>query len=223
MISWGLLQLMRERIGTGRLEARPLRTRFGAAFALFVAIAAAPIVVTAAPLDPLACEQLQQKIDALRKVGIEADMVQGPAWARANLTAGRLQLISEYIEIDEQLNFRCGLAKQRIVLPTTVEGGEEEIPTPGEPAAAAATGVPLPQKAPPKGAAVPKKAAPAKAKEPKSAAPAPPKKAPAKSAETQKKAPEQKAVPKKRAKVEDAYRPPRASLGDDPAPPMAKQ
>lgn len=199
-----------------------MRFSFGATIALSASLTSvAATTANAAPLDPLACEQLQHKMDALRNVGIEADMAQGPAWARANLTPGRLQLISEYIEIDEQLNFRCGLAKQRIVLPTTVEGGEEEIPTPGEPAAAATTGVALPQKAPGKPQAA-KKTGPAKAKEHKSAQPTQ-KKAPAKGAEHQKKASEHKAAPKKRTKVEDAYRPPRSASGNGSAPPVAKQ
>jgi hypothetical protein len=220
MIFWGLSQPMRERNGTGILRRSMMRPSVCLPLALGAVLAAAPVAVTAAPLDPLACEQLQHKMDALRNAGVEADMERGPAWARANMTSGRLQLISEYIDIDEKLNFRCGLAK-RFVLPTTIEGGEEEVPTPGQPAAAT-TAVPLPQKSPGKSQAAAKKPAAAKAKEPKSAQPTQ-KKAPAKGAEHQKKASEQKVAPKKRAKTEDAYRPPQTSAGGGSAPSAAKQ
>ncbi len=103
----------------------------------------------AAPLDPQACEQLQLKLDDLRKFGVETDMALGAEAARTTLPAERFNRIGVYIETDEQLNFRCGLAKQRIVLPTTIEGGEEEIPAPGEKSAAGSPGAPpVPQRAP---------------------------------------------------------------------------
>ena len=59
-------------------------------------------------------------------------MALGTAAARTSLPIERFNRIGVFIETEEQLNFRCGLAKQHIVLPTTVEGGEEEVPGPGE-------------------------------------------------------------------------------------------
>jgi len=140
---------------------RRLRLCFGAAAAALLTFALAGIEpATGAPLDAPACEQLNARLDTLRSEGVAADMARGPEWARANLPPDRLQRIGALIEIEEQLNFRCGLAKARIVLPTTIEGGEEEIPTPGE---ASGEGAPktvvLPQKAPP----VPKRPAAASA------------------------------------------------------------
>ncbi len=100
---------------------------------------------TGAPLDAPACEQLQAKLDTLRSEGAAADMARGPEWARANLPPDRLQRIGTLLETEEQLNFRCG--KARINLPTTIEGGEEELPAPGEASVEGKTVV-LPQKSP---------------------------------------------------------------------------
>lgn len=100
---------------------------------LMTAFAAASMTPgRAAPLDPSVCEQLQTRLDELRKDGVEADMAMGPEAARTRLPIDRFNRIGTYIQLDEQLNFRCGLAKQRIVLPTTVEGGEEEVPAAGD-------------------------------------------------------------------------------------------
>ena len=124
--------------------------RSGPVAALAVALAVAFTVSTsAAPLDPQTCEQLQLKLDGLRSAGVEADMALGPVQAKSTLPAERLSRIGAFIETEEQLNFRCGLAKQRIVLPTTIEGGEEEVPSPIDAAAESAPGaLPLPQRAP---------------------------------------------------------------------------
>ena len=110
---------------------------------------AIPISAQAAPLDPQACEQLQLKLDGLRRDGVEADMALGAAQAKSTLPAERLSRIGVFIETEEQLNFRCGLAKHRISLPTTIEGGEEELPGPTETTVEGGPGAsPLPQRAP---------------------------------------------------------------------------
>ena len=206
-----------------------MRSRLGGVVALITGLAASgPAATIAAPLDAPACEQLQARMDALRTSGVETDMAQGPAWAKANLTPDRLQRIGEFMDTEEQLNFRCGLAKQRIVLPNTVEGGEEEIPAPVEATAEGSSGtLPLPRKSP----SASKKAAAGKAKTPKSAAikpaakPAPvpkasEKKAPGgKAPQVAKQPAEKKAPPKKRAKADDAYRLPPPAL----AAPSAQQ
>ena len=123
---------------TKKMRLRQAGIAAGAAMTALVAAGLTPS--KAAPLDPSVCEQLQVRLDALRKDGVEADMAMGPEAARTRLPIDRFNRIGTFIELDEQLNFRCGLAKQRINLPTTVEGGEEEIPVPGE--AAATSGAP---------------------------------------------------------------------------------
>jgi outer membrane biosynthesis protein TonB len=209
-------------------------------------VAIAP--ATSAPLDAPACEQLQARLDMLRSEGAAADMARGPEWARANLPPDRLQRIGTLLDVEEQLNFRCGLAKARIVLPTTIEGGEEEIPAPGEaPAEGAPKNIVLPQKAPtprrPAAAAAAVTATP-KAPPPKAAAPkAPatkpaakkeqvkavaPRKGPEKAvqpaadgAEPKKKAPAK--IKKKQPQVDDAYRPPRPVTSEGSQAPVTGQ
>jgi hypothetical protein len=150
----------------------------------------------AVPLDAPTCQQLQVQYDALRAEGAAEDMARGAEWARANLPQDRLRRVGMLLEVEEKLNFRCGLAK--ITLPTTIEGGEEELPGPGEAVIEGSGGtIVLPLKAPSSPrrstAARPpaKKAAPARMP---ATAPSPPKKAPAKK--------------KPQPKIDDAYRPP---------------
>ena len=196
-----------------------LRPSPGAAAALMLALlAVSPPPASAVPLDPAACEELREKLETLRSEGAAADMARGPEWARANLAPERLQRIGTLLEVEEQLNFRCGIAKARITLPTTIEGGEEEIAGPGE---ATVEGTQrtifLPQKAPPAPKRPVAATAPAAAREPaekanqarkgqeKAAPPA------AKRVEPKKKAP----AKKKQPKADDAYRPPVRPLASD--------
>jgi len=53
------------------------------------------------------CRGLETEKAALTAAGIPADMEKGPQWASANLPKERLQKIGRFIEIDEQLKFRC--------------------------------------------------------------------------------------------------------------------
>jgi hypothetical protein len=190
-------------------------------------MAAVAMPAHGAPLDPQVCEQLQSTLDGLRRDGVEADMALGAAQAKATLSAERFDRIGVFIATEEQLNFRCGLGKQRIVLPTTVEGGEEEIPAPAEATVEGAAGtLPLPQRAPrpttdaaAKLTVVPK--TPAAAPEAPAATPKPPaaaaKRRPAKAKDSPPPAAkpaapdnEPRKATKKKAtkKVDDAYRPP---------------
>ncbi len=152
------------------------RLRLNCLAVVLTLVGAGIVPATAAPLNGLACEQLQSRLDILRSEGAAADMARGPEWARANLPPDRLQRIGTLLDTEEQLNFRCG--KARINLPTTIEGGEEEIPAPGEVSAEGAPkSIVLPQKAP----APPKRpaaAAAAAAGVPKAAPKAPAPKAP---------------------------------------------
>lgn len=144
---------------------------YAAAFTLSALAVAGAMPSQAAPLDPSACEQLQVRLDELKRDGVEADMAMGPEAARARLPIDRFNRIGTFIELDEQLNFRCGLGKQRIALPTTVEGGEEEIPASGDTAGASTT-------APPAATPTVKGAAAAADVQPKRKAQTPPKKQP---------------------------------------------
>lgn len=210
------------------MTVRP--SSLGAAIALMLAVPFWAITPAAAvPLDGEVCKNLQAQLDTLRSEGATADMARGPEWARANLPLERLQRIGAYIEVEEQLNFRCGLA--RITLPTTIEGGEEELPGPGE-AVIEGTGssIALPQRAPGRPAAaaavttVPKRTAPkAPAAKAPATKPAPPKQ-PAKAAPP-KKAPaqNQNKSQKKQPQADDAYRPPRPITSEGSWAPVVRQ
>lgn len=197
------------------------RSSFGAKLALVLAFPLGGIsTASAVPLDAPACEQLQTQLDTLRNEGAAADMARGPEWARANLPLARLQRIETLLEVEEQLNFRCGLAKSRITLPTTIEGGEEEIPAPGEVTVEGnAGGVALPQRAP---AAQKRPAAAATITVPKTpASNAPATKAPA----TRPTAPKEagkKAAPPQKASVK-AVKPPAEVTEPKKAPAKKKQ
>ncbi|MBN9267925.1 MAG: hypothetical protein J0I57_15600 [Hyphomicrobium sp.] len=199
------------------------RLRLSGLAAALTLVGAGIVPATSAQLDAPACEQLQVRLDTLRNEGAAADMARGPEWARANLPPDRLQRIGALLEVEEQLNFRCGFAKARINLPTTIEGGEEEVPGPGETPAEGKTVV-LPQKAPP-ASKRPAAAAAAATGLPKAPAPkAPAAKAPVKKQTAVQpegsKAPAKKAAPAAKAN-EKATKP--ATAGTEPAKAPAKK
>ena len=75
--------------------------------ALACAIAANPGPATATPLDIESCDQLVQKQAALAADGIPAIMAKGPAWAKANASADKIEQVRQLIELEETIAFRC--------------------------------------------------------------------------------------------------------------------
>ncbi len=82
---------------------RTLRSALAAALA-----AAWPGAALAAKLDKAACANLVSELTTITASGARADMERGPEWAKANLAPDRLQSIQRMLEIDDQLEFRCG-------------------------------------------------------------------------------------------------------------------
>src|SRR5688572_3211699 len=72
-----------------------------------VAGVAALTQARAAPLDAEACAKLQAEQGQLEGAGVEKDMAKGADWAKANLGLEKLQRVQRFIEIEEQLLFRC--------------------------------------------------------------------------------------------------------------------
>lgn len=186
-------------------------------------LGAGPLPALAASLTKEDCDKLHAEQAELTAAGVRAQFDRGAEWGKANLPPDKLQLVQRFIGIEEQLSFRCGLAKLRVILPVTEEGGEQELDEKGNP---------VPPKAAPAGdpaskstaKAVPKAKRPVKTKDGKSldgaaaaAAGAKPKpKAPPEekgkaAGETQAKPTAAKAAPKPRPKPDDAYRPPPSS------------
>ena len=85
--------------------------------------------VWAEPLGKEACETLAGEQQALMTAGVKADFDKGASWGKANLQGDRLKQVGRYIDVEEQLSFRCGLARVRFSLPA-----DEETPAaPEEP------------------------------------------------------------------------------------------
>lgn len=61
----------------------------------------------ALPMAPEACDQAKAEQTSLETSGVARDMAQGPEWARANLSVDRLQRVARWIELQEQILFRC--------------------------------------------------------------------------------------------------------------------
>lgn len=122
----------------------------------FWAVALVALVVSrpshAEPLAKDACEALVVEQQGLIAAGVKDDFAKGPVWGKANLKSSRLVQISRYLDVEEQLSFRCGLAKIRYSLPA-----DEETP--------AVPPVAEEPKAPPKAKASPKAKAKAAAGE----------------------------------------------------------
>jgi len=63
----------------------------------------------AAKLDKAACAELTIERNAITGTGIKAEMERGPEWAKANMSLERLKSARRLIEIEDQLEFRCGI------------------------------------------------------------------------------------------------------------------
>jgi hypothetical protein len=161
----------------------------------------------AATLDQDACARLKTELLQLELAGTRNDMAQGPDWAKANLSGGKLAQIKRLIEIEEQLSFRCQ-GKPLVALPEGGVDGEAASAERGkEPAgpAKAATDMKATKGSQPAGKAQAKQ--PAASKGAVSKAPAADKTAPG----AQPSAAPPKPKPKAKPKVDDAYRPPPVS------------
>lgn len=184
--------------------------------------------VRAEPLDAATCGLLKGEQVRMEQGGVRSSMDKGPAWAKSNLAADKLDQVRRLIELDEQLLFRCS-ARNLVELPPDAdadpaakaddEGKAPAPPKAGAPAAptaksksgSAKNATAPAAKAQPKEAA---KAAPEAAK----AAPAKKKPEPAKAAAGSAPASDKAvpAKPKPKAKVDDAYKAPPPDPKVDP-------
>lgn len=164
----------------------------GIGTALLLALAGvAP--ATAEPLPQDKCAALATEQLTLVAGGVKDDFAKGAEWGRANLKTARLKEIERYIEVEEQLGFRCGLARARFTLPP------DEDSQAAAAAAAAASAQPDAPKEEPKASPKPK----AKPKAVEKAADDAPDKAAAEPRTT----PAPKLQAKPSPKPDDAYRP----------------
>lgn len=173
----------------------------------------------AAALDPDSCAKLKTEQETMEKAGLKDEVAKGPEWAKANLPPEKLNDIKRWIEVDEQLLFRCpGRHLVNLPLdpdppppPPQANDKKGEADKADTPAAA-----PRPAAPPEKKAAAPEKKAPEKKPAPQRKPPTPKANSTADSGEEPeaKPAPKVKATAKPKAK-DDAYRPP-AGDGNNP-------
>jgi hypothetical protein len=84
--------------------AKPRRIAWGAA-ALGLIAMLSPAQAT--PLDKAACAKLALDVQNMKMLEVDKLMEKGPSWAASNLSEADMSLVRQYIELDEQLKFRC--------------------------------------------------------------------------------------------------------------------
>ncbi len=113
-------------------------------------LTAISVSVSAAPLEPAACEQLRQELSTLEKAGARNNLAKGTGWAMANLKPDQLRQIEQLIDNDAQFLFRCPQPKKQFD-PTTeslMEHGTGSDPDPDAPKADGTAVKPVPKRKP---------------------------------------------------------------------------
>ncbi len=102
---------------------------------------AGPAAALATKLDKAACASLASELNSVLATGVKAEMERGPEWAKANMPPERLQSALRLLEIEDQLEFRCGGRAKATAKPeqTAAPGATT---TPGGPNTPAATTTP---------------------------------------------------------------------------------
>jgi hypothetical protein len=122
-----------------------MRSAFlGAVGALAVFSASA----SAAPLNRAACKGLKVEREALIAKGIKADIAKGPAWGKASLGPARLDEIRRFIELNEQLTFRCGRRMIKLGEPEKGKNSKKKRPGTGHKIKGKPSRIPLPLRRP---------------------------------------------------------------------------
>jgi hypothetical protein len=100
--------------------------RGGLALAAACAVLAClPARSIAVPLDKAACAKLAAEMQNMKALDIDKLMEKGPAWAASHLPPAELSLIRQYIDLDEQMRFRCAAPGSLVHLKHIEEDGEE--------------------------------------------------------------------------------------------------
>ena len=87
-----------------RIFAKPGQLALGAAVCGLFALPAPSI---AAPLDKDSCAKLTLDMQNMKMLEVDKLMEKGPSWAASHLTSADLSLVRQYIDLAEQLKFRC--------------------------------------------------------------------------------------------------------------------
>ncbi len=76
-----------------------------------LALALEPVGAWAAKLDPEACSKLKAEQAELAPKRLREAVEKGPVWTKANLPGVDPEAVRRYIDLEEQLLFRCPLPK----------------------------------------------------------------------------------------------------------------
>ena len=88
---------------------RPQSRPGSALWAMFITaiLLLAPGAASANPLDDQACQRLRTERQALTVLGIDKHVEKGAVWAKERLTVADLNLVKRYLDVFEQIKFRC--------------------------------------------------------------------------------------------------------------------
>jgi hypothetical protein len=81
----------------------------------------------AVPLDKQACADLALERQGLVALKVEDLMAKGADWAAAHLSLGDLNLVRRFIEVDEQIKFRCEPATTLVKLRGLDDEEDDEV------------------------------------------------------------------------------------------------
>ncbi len=101
----------------------------------------APFAASANPLDEQACQRLRTERQALTVLGIDKHVEKGAGWAKERLTVADLHLVKRYLDVFEQIKFRC---EKIVALAEPEEKDEDDDDDDG--AAAGGASPPLPER-----------------------------------------------------------------------------
>lgn len=88
-----------------RPQSRP-RTALSAIL-ISAAVGLTSFAATADPLDEAACQRLRTERQALTVLGMDKTVEKGAGWAKERLTVADLNLVRRYLDVMEQIKFRC--------------------------------------------------------------------------------------------------------------------
>lgn len=110
-----------------------LRWSLAAAALVALSLSVGPPRTFAEPLAKEECDSLKAEQAELTAAGVRDQLGRGADWGKSNLSMDQMKRVERFIAIEEQLSFRCGLARLRASLPVAEEGGEQELDEKGQP------------------------------------------------------------------------------------------
>ncbi len=97
-----------------------------------------PVWAGASPLDKNSCAKLAQESHNLKALDVDKLMDNGPAWAAGNLSPGDLGLVRQYLDLNEQMKFRCSAPNSLVHLKHLEDEDEDNGAKPSEESSASA-------------------------------------------------------------------------------------